>query len=285
MGSDHDQVFLQILHEEKNIVNFLNVFFGFLYRCTDFYIESNSEQKLGFPPGVAEKLVLNSMYKWKNISPVIKESTHDIVNNSISESNELTAMQNVNCRFSPPVAQEIEIDSCNKLDTTNRLTTQLVETDHTSDSYNGAIRDNYIWTQTLDDLDVLVKIPEHIKTPKQTRVNINSDEIKIDIKPCSAMKDSEWDNIFNSKLSFKVRRDESVWSIVSGKHISIHLEKAVERWWEALIVDEPKIELNKIDCTKYFDDMAQEEQMKVQELMWNHQQKLLGKPTSEQIYL
>lgn len=29
--------------------------------------------------------------------------------------------------------------------------------------------------------------------------------------------------------------------------------------------------------------MAQEEQMKVQELMWNHQQKLLEKPTSEQI--
>lgn len=57
----------------------------------------------------------------------------------------------------------------------------------------------------------------------------------------------------------------------------------MERWWEGLIVDEPKIELNKIDCTKYFDDMAQEEQMKVQELMWNHQQKLLGKPTSEQI--
>lgn len=29
--------------------------------------------------------------------------------------------------------------------------------------------------------------------------------------------------------------------------------------------------------------MGAEEQMKVQELMWNHQQKLLGKPTSEQI--
>lgn len=29
--------------------------------------------------------------------------------------------------------------------------------------------------------------------------------------------------------------------------------------------------------------MAQDEQMKVQELMWNYQQKCLGKPTSEQI--
>lgn len=31
--------------------------------------------------------------------------------------------------------------------------------------------------------------------------------------------------------------------------------------------------------------MAQEEQMKVQELMWDYQQKILGKPTSEQIVI
>jgi len=67
--------------------------------------------------------------------------------------------------------------------------------------------------------------------------------------------------------------------------LQIYLEKAIERWWEALIVDEPKIDLSKIDCSKHFDDMAQDEQMKVQELMWNHQQKLLGKPTSEQIVI
>lgn len=29
--------------------------------------------------------------------------------------------------------------------------------------------------------------------------------------------------------------------------------------------------------------MAVAEQMKIEELIWNHQQKLLGKPTSEQI--
>lgn len=63
----------------------------------------------------------------------------------------------------------------------------------------------------------------------------------------------------------------------------IHLEKASERWWEALIIGEPKIDLTKIDCSRNLDEMGSEEQMKVQELMWNHQQKLLGKPTSEQI--
>ncbi|XP_011148161.1 nudC domain-containing protein 3 isoform X2 [Harpegnathos saltator] len=236
---------------------------------------------------MAEKLVLNSMRKWKNASPTLKEIMPNIISNNISESNELTLTQNdENYSCNMPVAQEIEIDSCNEPNTINvptNVSTQSVKMDNTSDSYNGAIRENYVWTQTLDDLDVLIKIPEHIKTPKQIKVNIGSDEIKIDIKPFGSTKDFKWNNIFDSKLSFKVRKDESVWSIVSGKHISIHLEKTTGRWWEALAVDEPKIELSKIDCIKNFDDMAQEEQMKVQELMWNHQQKLMGKPTSEQI--
>lgn len=50
-----------------------------------------------------------------------------------------------------------------------------------------------------------------------------------------------------------------------------------------MIIGEPKIDLSKIDCSRNLDEMGSEEQMKVQELMWNHQQKLMGKPTSEQI--
>lgn len=212
-----------------NILNIIlnNQFLIIIFNdnSTDFYIESKPEQKLGFPSGVAEKLVLNSMYKWKNISSTLKEDKLDIVSNNISELNESTATQDVDNRLSLPVVQEIEIDSCNKPGTTDILSTQSVRTDHNSDSYNGAIRDNYMWTQTLDDLDVLIKIPEYTKTPKQTRVNINSDEIKIDVKSSSSTKDSEWDNIFNGKLSFKVRKDESTWSIVSGKHLSVRLQQ------------------------------------------------------------
>ncbi|XP_067203109.1 nudC domain-containing protein 3 isoform X2 [Linepithema humile] len=253
----------------------------------DFYIESNSEQKLGFPPGIAEKLLMNSMHKWKHNAPAIQKTTTSdktISNNSnVSQPNELSSIQSEDYRHIPPVVQEIEIDSCSKLDNINPLSIQSFETDHISDSYNGAVRENYVWTQTLNDLDVLIKIPEYIKTSKNIKVNISLDEIKIDVKTFNSLEDSKWDNIFSGKLSFKIRKDESIWSLVAGKHINIHLEKVIERWWEALIVDEPKIDLSKIDCSKHFDDMASDEQMKVQELMWNHQQKLLDKPTSEQI--
>lgn len=284
MESEHDTAFLAILHEEKNITNFLDAFFGFLCRCTDFYVECGPEQKLGFPPGVAEKLVVNSLHKWKRISTQPSKSHSN--NNQEKGINSTIDAQDMQI---PAVAEEVEVEvetekpEHHKTDQTGSIATlereQLLKIDRSSESYNGAVRENYSWSQTIIDLDVIIKLPSNIKTSKDLKVDIDSQRIKVTTKIAAA----EWMTIFDGELCFKTRKDESIWSIVPGQYINIHLEKATERWWEALIIGEPTIELNKIDCSQNLYDMGSTEQMKVQEIMWNHQQKLLGKPTSEEI--
>jgi len=154
------------------------------------------------------------------MSPLNKTTLFDNTNSS-GMSDQLVS-QNENCRFSPSVAQEIEIDSCDKFNNIKLSSEQLFKMDHASDSYNRAVRENYVWTQTLNDLDVVVKIPEHIKASKDTvKVNISSSEIVIDGKP-SSPADSEWSNIFNGKLCFKIRSGESTWSI-EGRQINVRL--------------------------------------------------------------
>lgn len=55
----YDNALLGILQHVGNIQNFLQVYFGFLYRKTDFYrLLSGPNDRMGFPPGVAEKMVL-----------------------------------------------------------------------------------------------------------------------------------------------------------------------------------------------------------------------------------
>ncbi|CAK9802760.1 NudC domain-containing protein 3 [Anthophora plagiata] len=293
MSSDHDQAFLQILQEEKNITNFLDAFFGFLYRCTDFYIESEVDQKLGFPPGMIEKLVLRSFQKWKRISKFPSEA--DILNDQdfIVQNEDKDQDDSMTIEEDTPIPQvdhEVEIETCKDSQLTDQ-SSQLIKRDRSSDSYNGAVRENYTWSQSISDIDVLVKLPSCINTAKDLRIHLDSKEIKIEARTSRVEQNQEieeclyfvWTTIFKGEFCYKIRKDESVWSIVPGQHISIHLEKATERWWEALIIGEPKIDLTKIDCSRNLDDMGSEEQMKVHELMWNHQQKLLGKPTSEQI--
>lgn len=59
MSEMYDNALLGILQHVGNVQDFLQVFFGFLYRKTDFYrLLSSPNDKMGFPPGVAEKMVL-----------------------------------------------------------------------------------------------------------------------------------------------------------------------------------------------------------------------------------
>lgn len=54
-----DDVFLGILQHLGKIEPFLEAVFFFLARRTDFFrLMHNRDDKMGFPPGVAEKLVL-----------------------------------------------------------------------------------------------------------------------------------------------------------------------------------------------------------------------------------
>ena len=62
MSEMYDNALLGILQHVGNIQDFLQVYFGFLYRKTDFYrLLSSPNDKMGFPPGVAEKMVLKVM--------------------------------------------------------------------------------------------------------------------------------------------------------------------------------------------------------------------------------
>ena len=59
MTEMYDNALLGILQHVGNIQDFLQVYFGFLYRKTDFYrLLSNPNDRMGFPPGVAEKMIL-----------------------------------------------------------------------------------------------------------------------------------------------------------------------------------------------------------------------------------
>lgn len=59
MTEMYDNALLGILQHVGNIQDFLQVYFGFLYRKTDFYrLLAAPADKMGFPPGVAEKMVL-----------------------------------------------------------------------------------------------------------------------------------------------------------------------------------------------------------------------------------
>lgn len=146
--------------------------------------------------------------------------------------------------------------------------------DSNPECYNGASYDNYSWSQTIYDLDVQIKVPNFITNGKQVKVHISHTHLKAEV-----LDSNEWEVVLRGQLSQKVNTEGSVWTLDLGHHIHVHLEKAQQQFWEALLVGEPKINVQDIDCSKPYEDLPEEEQAKIQEVLYDHHQKSLGKPT------
>lgn len=62
----------------------------------------------------------------------------------------------------------------------------------------------------------------------------------------------------------------------------INFEKKDEKWWEAVLVDEPKISVRKIDASRPMSDLDDEAQAKIEEMVYNDRLKKLGLPTAKE---
>lgn len=147
-----------------------------------------------------------------------------------------------------------------------------------ADSYNGAVRDKYSWSQSIVDLDVHVKVPASIRKGADVKVDIEKKKLKVCYKDSSG----EFITCVDGNLTWEIVKDESMWTLSPGEHVHINLEKNQERWWEALLTNEPKISVRKIDASRPITDLDDEAQAKIEEMMYNEHQKRLGKPQTHE---
>lgn len=284
----YDEVFTSILENEKSILGFLSAIFNFLARRTDFYyVHDGTHTEMGFPPGVAEELVIKVLRKCDPKNWKLDEDNQTDINNEIMCS---TVAQEVEV-VSQEDEEEVEtvkdiskpMERINLNEDTNIEERSIFPEDYeppviitqkNSESYNGAIREKYSWSQTIMDLDVTIKLPPDIKSSKDLKVTINPGDV------CVAR--SNGDIIIKDTLPFKIKTIESFWSI-SENRLLMHLEKLKERWWNKFLNGEEEIDLSKIDCSRPLDELPEDSIAKVRELQWNQEQKLKGLPTSDEI--
>ncbi|ESP03847.1 hypothetical protein LOTGIDRAFT_110519 [Lottia gigantea] len=287
----YDAALLGILQNEGNISNFLQVMFGFLFRRTDFYLIMKGENdKLGFPQGMADKLVLQvrKLNSNQSITETVKtedpsqQASSSKTSSDINEveietlpgTSESNAPQNVGGSRTIPADSAVTSDIPSREPHPEQQ--QVYQAN--AESYNGAVRENFAWSQSITDIDVRVNVHKCITKGKQCIVSIDKKHIKV------GYKDSDNDTVIllDDNLTWEIQKEESIWSLVPGEHIHINLEKKEERWWESLVVSEPKINVRKIDCSRPMTDLDQEAQSKIGEMMFNEQQKRLGLPQSHE---
>uniref|UniRef100_A0A8C1UEP8 NudC domain-containing protein 3 n=1 Tax=Cyprinus carpio TaxID=7962 RepID=A0A8C1UEP8_CYPCA len=305
----YDNALLGILQHVGNIQNFLQVYFGFLYRKTDFYrLLSGPQDRMGFPPGVAEKMVFKTFKLFENLAEQDRERAA-----RLAEGN----------KAAPPAVQELEVQSEQEAEAPveeKRSTeepaavpapsAQSTEThgetqsstaepagaaapsdsdsdtakvgqerfQSNADSYNGAVRENYTWSQDYTDVEVRVHVQPNIVKGRQVSVDLQPGRVRVAVNEGGSQR-----VLMEGEFTHKINTESSLWSLEPGRCVLLSLSKTGEVWWSAVLKGEVEIDVNQINRERTMATVDEEEHAVLDRLSFDYHQKLQGKPQSHEI--
>ncbi|KAK4701123.1 nuclear migration protein NudC, partial [Phenoliferia sp. Uapishka_3] len=143
----------------------------------------------------------------------------------------------------------------------------------------------YIWKQSLQDVTVTIPVPSGSKG-RDLVVDIKKKSLKVGLKGQPP--------ILEGDLCKEVKVDDSTWTLElmlvihpaaeDSREISLHLEKVNKQtWWENVVTSAPKIDTTKINPeNSKLSDLDGETRAMVEKMMFDNQQKQMGKPTSDE---
>ncbi|KAF6301949.1 NudC domain containing 3 [Rhinolophus ferrumequinum] len=288
----YDQALLGILQHVGNVQDFLRVLFGFLYRKTDFYrLLRHPSDRMGFPPGAAQALVLQVFRTFDHMARQDDDKRRKELEEKTRREDEAAAEQELEAgptadadtdpagpeqeEAEPPGADAGAVEAPREPPARPKGQEQF---QRNPDSYNGAVRENYTWSQDYTDLELKVPVPEHVVKGRQVSVALGSSSIRV-----AVMEENGERVLMEGKFTHKVNTEGSVWSLEPGKCILVSLNKAGEYWWSAVLEGEEPIDIDQINKERSMATVDEEEHAVLDRLTFDYHQKLQGKPQSHEL--
>jgi len=251
----------------------LYAFFSFLHRRTDFYcipneddVKGGIETKMGFPEGDAEKLLLAAFRQFP-LRRMPRQSSLPGMNRS-SRAKEVETKA-----LAPSVLSQVEkVSKTKKIQKGNKP--RFTEEGKQIPVGNGGSTNRYEWTQTLNEVSVVMGLPENVKAK----------DLTVEIQPSSVSIRLKKDNtaLLEGNLINKVRVDESTWSL-EGSALLLTLDKAVKTWWKTVIEGDEEIDTDLVDSTRKISEYDEATQGAIRKIIFDQNQQRLGLPTSDEI--
>jgi len=146
---------------------------------------------------------------------------------------------------------------------------------------NGGRTDQYVWTQTLKEVTMHIWLPEAAKRARDLDVSINPKGIKISSKADKKVViEGEWPH--------KIIIDDTTWIIDEHdgkKALTSYIQKQDQMsWWNCALKGAPKIDTQKIQPeNSKLSDLDGSTRQTVEKMMFDQNQKRMGKPTSDEM--
>ena len=312
-----DAVLMEVAGQCGGIQPLLDTIFAFLYRRTDFFHVMREGDKIGFPPGVAEKLVMRGFKQYEQMAIAARQQAEQQAqskppNKPPSEPPSEPARSKP-ARSDPapaepavPAAREEKAASAPQParaepaasasapagapSTASSRTACKKSVAHLAEDkpYNGGRAEGYSWEQTLHDVTIVAPVPAGTRARDVVCV-ISKTHLSLKLRgaekpiidgefPCDARN--------NQTVWEKVRADESYWNVgeVDGVlAVTVYLEKDREAWWKSAIEGDAGIDTTKVDSTRSMYEYDDETQGAIRKIMFDQEQKRKGLPTSDEL--
>ncbi|KAK9462041.1 HSP20-like chaperone [Lipomyces oligophaga] len=133
----------------------------------------------------------------------------------------------------------------------------------------------YKWSQVLEELTVIVPVPQGTRA-RDLSVVISPKKISVGLKG--------QDPVLVGDLYKDIKVDDSTWTLDDQKEVTVTLAKSNNmEWWPHVVTSAPKIDVTKITPeNSKLSDLDGETRSMVEKMMFDQQQKQLGKPTSDE---
>ncbi|ETV64865.1 hypothetical protein H257_18296 [Aphanomyces astaci] len=246
----YDALFMGVAQQEGSIAGVLNAFFDFLHRNTDFYVVSdNPQRKMGFAPGQAQALLLKSF----NQFPV--KPLEGVAPSSSSHQRPVTAPP------APTAAPAVSTSVTAKPIPKNTQPATTPEGKQIPVG-NGGSTATYTWTQSLRDVTVHVDVPVGTKS-KDVTVTFTHTSVSAGLKGQPPL--------LHGSFPYKIKLEDTVWSLDSSKVLLLSIEKTTETWWKSVVEGDAEIDTSQVDSTQRIDDYDPETQGAIRKIM--HEQR------------
>jgi len=142
-----------------------------------------------------------------------------------------------------------------------------------SSTYNGAVTENYTWSQTLQETTVEIPMPKGTRG-KDLDVAITKNSLRVGLRNAAP--------VIDGKLPELVREDDSMYVMESGV-VQVILVKTRETWWKNVVEGGPEIDTQKVDSVRNIHEYDDETQAGIRKIMFDQDQKRKGLPTSDEM--
>lgn len=261
MSGRYDDMLFMIAQDLGSIDAILFEFFGFLKRRTDFFVLANPGDIAGFPPGASEQMLFKTYQHYReqhNREHPFTPKPKPEIKPKIPEEAKVEEIQPENPKLeeTPPEPEKKQSN---------------YKPDPSISTYNGAATDKYKWSQDLSDVTLQLNLPSGTKT-KEIKVKFETKHIKVTVKD---------EVLLEGNLSEPIHRENSYWNIDEGTLVII-LEKSKDCVWKSVIIGDSEIDPKTVDTSRRVDEYDEETQVGIRKVMYEHERKLKGLPTSDE---